>query len=82
MGRKTTNAGSTLGWAFFKKPSTIFGPEAEAIATERKYVHQPKPFQTHFHDFRQVKTEKGIHDEDTYNLDQTGFGRGQGKSNG
>ena len=49
------------------------------LATEKKNAHKPETFQTHFEDYRSAKVEKGIHDEDTYNFDETGFRVGVGK---
>lgn len=43
------------------------------LATERKNAHKLETFQTHFEDYRSAKVEKGIHDEDIYNFDETGF---------
>lgn len=43
------------------------------LATERKNAHKPETFQTHFEDYRVAKREKGIHNEDIYNFDETWF---------
>lgn len=45
---------------------------------ERKNAHKPETFQTHFEDYRVAKTEKGIHNENIYNFDETGFRAGVG----
>ena len=46
---------------------------------ERKNAHKPETFQTHFKDYYIAKTEKGIHNKDIYNFDETGFQAGIGK---
>lgn len=43
------------------------------LVIKRKNVHKLETFQTHFEDYCSVKVEKGIHNEDTYNFDDTGF---------
>lgn len=49
------------------------------LVTERKNAYKPETFQTHFEDYCNVKVEKGVQDEDTYNFDETGFSVGVGK---
>lgn len=41
--------------------------------------NKPETFETDFGDYHIAKTEKGIHDEDTYIFDETGFRARVGK---
>lgn len=49
------------------------------LAVERKNAHKAKTFWTHFEDYRNPKVEKGVHNEDKYNFDETRFWVGVGK---
>ena len=61
-------------WArFLQRHPQLVVQKQKPLATERKNVHKPETFQTHFKNYCVAKTEKGIHNEAIYNFEETGF---------
>ena len=76
---KPPTVGSHWAGQFLQRHSQYFVRKQKSLATERKNAYQPITIQTHFNDFQAAKIEKGIHDHDCYNFDETGFRIGVGQ---
>lgn len=78
-GGKPPTVGGHWAARFLRRHPQHVVRKQKPLATERKNALKPETFQTHFEDYRAAKTEKGIHDEDIYNFDETWFRAGIGK---
>ena len=58
----------------------FFKRRQKPLAVARKEAFNIRTIRKHFRDFYDVKQELGIHDDDIYNMDETGFRVGCGKS--
>ena len=71
---------STWVSRFLARHLHYFKRKQKPLATDRKHAHNLGDMQQHFEKFQIVKEDLGVTDEDTWNMDETGFRIGCGKT--
>ena len=72
--------GSTWVSRFLARHPQYFKRKQKPLAADRKHAHNLDDMQRHFEKFQIAKEDLGVTDEDTWNMDETGFRIGCGKT--
>ena len=65
---------------FLRRNPQFFVKKGKPLASERKNAHNVHEIRKYFEDYQKIKIKYGIADDDTWNMDETGFRIGCGRN--